>query len=501
MALHPADAERVLRARLGNPINPVPRGERAGRDNDKVLGFASSSGRVLALNRKIDGETHIWFEPNAEPELDGVRRRPKAAINDNLSGRLAVLNDRRGLQVEVDSEEALHRFLDWYAGSALAQLPHARALHPVTFHEAFARFQRLIAANDRGHAFTNFNEGVAAVWESYKPRLREHARGILKADAWRQAEIGSGSILQRVIGAIEIQDSHIKLTNNLVFWQNRFGHANRDHHALLDGQANAGLRQELERLLFGLYRGEADEGAMFNALSKLTGGKYPLLAYLYFLKDMDRFMPIQPTTFDRVFRDLGIGLVTLRNCSWENYQRYNEALVEVRKALGTIDGLSQVRLVDAHSFCWMLEKLDEDPGEPGNTGRTDTGRVLGGRDVSIMQMRDSVLQTVKNSNGQTVERSVKNKELRMSPLALEEHIRALMDLQGNRCALTGIPLEFHGSNADPNLAPSLDRIDSDGHYEAGNLQVVCRFVNFWKGASDDEEFKGLLMLVRGVPVD
>ena len=179
MALHPADAERVLRARLGNPINPVPRGERAGRDNDKVLGFASSSGRVLALNRKIDGETHIWFEPNAEPELDGVRRRPKAAINDNLSGRLAVLNDRRGLQVEVDSEEALHRFLDWYAGSALAQLPHARALHPVTFHEAFARFQRLIAANDRGHAFTNFNEGVAAVWESYKPRLREHARGIV----------------------------------------------------------------------------------------------------------------------------------------------------------------------------------------------------------------------------------------------------------------------------------------------------------------------------------
>ena len=27
MALHPADAERVLRARLGDPINPVPRGE------------------------------------------------------------------------------------------------------------------------------------------------------------------------------------------------------------------------------------------------------------------------------------------------------------------------------------------------------------------------------------------------------------------------------------------------------------------------------------------
>lgn len=501
MALHPADAERVLRTRLGDPINPVPRGERAGRDNDKVLGFAASNGHVLALNRKIDGETHIWIEPNAQPELDGVRLRPKAAINANLSGRLAVLNDRRGLQVEIDSEAALVRFLEWYAGPAPAQLAPASTLHPVTFHETFARFQRLIAANDHGHAFTNFNEGVAAVWESYKPRLREHALSILNADAWRESEIGRGSILQRVISAIEIQDSQIKLTNNLVFWQNRFGHANREHNALLDGQANVGLRQELERLLFGLYRGEADEGTTFDALSRLTGGKYPLLAYLYFLKDMDRFMPIQPTTFDRAFRNLGIELVTLRNCSWENYERYNEALTEVRKALGTIDGLSRVRLVDAHSFCWMLEKMDEKPDEPGKMGRTNTGRVLGGRDVSIILMRDAVMQTVKNSNGQTVERSVKDKELRMSPLALEEHIRALMDLQGNRCALTGIPLAFHGSGGDANLAPSLDRIDSDGHYEVGNLQVVCRFVNFWKGASDNEEFKGLLMLVRGVEVE
>lgn len=501
MALNPADAEHVLRTQLGDPINPVPHGERARRDNDKVLGFATSNGRVLALNRKIDGETHIWFEPAARPELDGVRLRQKAAINSNLSGRLAVLNDLRGIQVEIESEEALRRFLEWYSGPTPAPLSAASALHPVNFHAAFARFQRLIAANDLGHAFTSFNEGVAAVWEGYKFRLRGHARGILKADTWKHADIGRGSILQRVIGAIEIQDTHLKLTNNLVFWQNRFGHANREHHVLLDGQANAGLRQNLERLLFGLYRGEVDEGTTFDQLSKLTGGKYPLLAYLYFLKDMDRFMPIQPTTLDRAFHNLGIALVTRRNCSWENYLRYNEALTEVRKALGAIDGLSQVRLVDAHSFCWMLEKMNEQPEEHGKAGRTDTGRVLDGRDVSIMQMRDSVMQTVKNSNGQTIERSVKNKELRMSPLALEEHIRTLMDLQANRCALTGIPLAFHGSDADTNLTPSLDRIDSDGHYEMGNLQVVCRFVNFWKGASDNEEFKALLMLVRGLEVE
>jgi hypothetical protein len=73
----------------------------------------------------------------------------------------------------------------------------------------------------------------------------------------------------------------------------------------------------------------------------------------------------------------------------------------------------------------------------------------------------------------------------------------MADLQDNRCALTGIPFHFHGPDVDKNLLPSLDRIDSDGNYELGNLQVVCQFVNFWKGDSDNEEFRRMLMLVRG----
>ena len=75
---------------------------------------------------------------------------------------------------------------------------------------------------------------------------------------------------------------------------------------------------------------------------------------------------------------------------------------------------------------------------------------------------------------------------------------ALLDLQDNRCALTGLLFQFIGPDADKNLLPSLDRIDSAGHYETGNLQVVCQFINFWKGDSDNAEFQGLLMLVRGV---
>jgi hypothetical protein len=112
-------------------------------------------------------------------------------------------------------------------------------------------------------------------------------------------------------------------------------------------------------------------------------------------------------------------------------------------------------------------------------------------------MRLSVENTVKNSNGQIVQTIVKNKNLYMSSEDLEKRLAELLDVQENRCALTGIPFNFHGPSADKNLLPSLDRIDSQRHYEKDNLQIVCQFINFWKGASKNDDFKSLLMLVRG----
>jgi hypothetical protein len=41
----------------------------------------------------------------------------------------------------------------------------------------------------------------------------------------------------------------------------------------------------------------------------------------------------------------------------------------------------------------------------------------------------------------------------------------------------------------------LATVASAGHYEVGNLKVVCQFINFWKGDSDNAEFQMLLMLV------
>lgn len=493
MTLPIPDAEVILRNRLGEPAKPA---------TDYVVGFATPTGKMLAIHREAT-ETRIWFQPPAPPNLAGVRLMSAASNgNSNINGPLLPLRAPTTLRVEVDSAGALHRFLDWYAGSrsALRLSSAAPAIDPRTFGEAFARFQALVMART-GHAFTDFHEGLAAVWEGYKPPLRDHALGLLRAGDWSESEIGSGTILNRMIEAIEIQDSRSTLTNNLVFWQNRFGHANRDHHVFLEAGSNPKLRGEIEGLLFGLFRGTVGEGATFDRLSELTGGKYPLLAYIYFLKDVDRFMPIQPTGFDRAFRALGIGFSTLRQCGWENYSNYNQLLAALRPLIEASTGLKNVRLVDAHSFCWILAsllKLEAEGSIAKAAGDKDEGRILGGREKSIIAMRLSVENTVKNANGQVVQRVFKNKELRMTSAELEKLIASLLDLQDNRCALTGILFQFHGPEVDKNLLPSLDRIDSAGHYEVGNLQVVCQFINFWKSDGNNVEFQRLLMLVRGV---
>jgi len=495
MSVPIATAEQTLRRRLGEPL----------KDVKYVLGFKTSSGRLVAIHR-IANETRLWFSPPAPPPMQGVTLMPKSAKNDDLNGDFAQLNTPIAFRVEIATEDALNRFLDWYdepTGGAEQKVTGTKmpSIDAMDFREVFQRFQSLITARDKGHPFTNFHEGLAAAWEDYKPKLRNYALTLLASDTWTEASIGTGVILRHVIDAIEIQDSRRNLTNNLVFWQNRFGHANRNHRVFIEAETNPRLRKEVERLLFALYVGGEDEGNLFDELSVITGAKYPLLAYLYFLKDIDRFTPIHPTGFDRLFREIGVDFSTLRHCTWENYTAFLDFLQQMRPLIAQEAGLKTVRLIDAHSFCWIFTNLIEMESEGELTpaaGSKDDGRVLGALEKSVVVMRQSVENTVKNSNGQLVQRVQKNKELRMTAQQLEATIRQLLVQQDNKCALTGIPLQFLGQHEDKNLLPSLDRKDSNGHYENGNLQVVCQFINFWKSDTDNEEFRKLLNLVRGI---
>jgi hypothetical protein len=131
-----------------------------------------------------------------------------------------------------------------------------------------------------------------------------------------------------------------------------------------------------------------------------------------------------------------------------------------------------------------------------SSAKNKPGTVFSPRQKAIARMAATALATAATSNGQEVIRTLKNKQVGFSKVELEGYLSALIDAQEGLCALTGIPLQFDGSQDDQELLCSLDRIDSNGHYENGNLQVVCRFANRWKNDGGDTEFKRLLGIVR-----
>jgi hypothetical protein len=118
------------------------------------------------------------------------------------------------------------------------------------------------------------------------------------------------------------------------------------------------------------------------------------------------------------------------------------------------------------------------------------------RRIAILNMVMNAENTARNSNGQVVERIAKDKRY---GLGTREEAEALLDRlmasNEDRCALTAVALQF-GRDSEPDLRPSLDRIDSAGHYEPNNVQVVAWFANRWKNANDDAGFRQLIALVR-----
>lgn len=82
-----------------------------------------------------------------------------------------------------------------------------------------------------------------------------------------------------------------------------------------------------------------------------------------------------------------------------------------------------------------------------------------------------------------------------SPAQLQAYLEVLWTSE--HCVLSGLKLDVSGG--DPDLAPSLDRIDSSKHYEPNNLQIVARFINRWKSDDEQGNFVRLLNLVKAAP--
>lgn len=222
---------------------------------------------------------------------------------------------------------------------------HPADVDPVLFERQFVAFADFVRKKS-GDEAASFSNRYVAEQEGYKLQVAEEAKRRLQLSKWRQSQIGSGKISEDVIGAVEIDG------NNLVQWRPIYGEEKRPHQVLYRAQIRKQTKKQVEQVLFDHFKSN-QTARSFESLVDVFGKSYSIIAYLFFIKDPHKFLPIAPSYFDRAFEHLGVDLKMSLQCSWENYRRFLQVMYEIQELLAK-RMMQSISLLDAHSFAWIL---------------------------------------------------------------------------------------------------------------------------------------------------
>ena len=199
--------------------------------------------------------------------------------------------------------------------------------------------------NDTGRVDFCNTKSIVYRNENYKKELIKDAQTVLELNKWSKDWIGSGKIAEKIRGLIDISD-------NLISWRmkqdlkDKLTPSNKDYHS------------SIENTFYKLYFEDCDD-EVFDELIQYFGAQYRVLAFFFFTKDSDNYLPTSPEIFDEAFSLMNINIKMAHNCSWENYKKYCEIIKAVLQDLKTDKAFADnLCLLDAHSFVWMLTGKD-----------------------------------------------------------------------------------------------------------------------------------------------
>lgn len=231
----------------------------------------------------------------------------------------------------------------------------------------FTRF-RLFVKTKTNEDFQSFKTSkFVDSEENYKYKVYEEARESLGFQWWKPEDIGTGKIQANVASAIKTKVNHNfqMVDNNLVDWRKKDAFAKRQ------------TSKSLETTLFNFYKSKIRDNEAFDQLIA-EDLSYQFVAYLFFTKDSQKYLPISQEMFDRIFEMIGISdFKTRNNASWENYSEFCDIIKQTRDFLRTKN--KDTTLLDAHSFLWTI-------------GTQNINSV----NINIVQ-KESELQTTSNS--------------------------------------------------------------------------------------------------------
>ena len=219
------------------------------------------------------------------------------------------------------------------------------------FEIAYSDFEKL-EKNDIIENNSDFkNHALIVKHENYKYDILEEAKNKLISNTWKESDFGKGRILDCVINSINLN------INNLIDWRKK------------DDFKKLKANRENEELLFDFFKSKISDETAFNQFYEI-GFSYQLIAYLFFIKNSQKYMPISQGQFDKIFGSLGIEFKTSHNCSWENYLEFNDIIKQFRRLLSK--RFKNVSLLDAHSFLWIYGFQFNEPNEDNQSSKSNS---------------------------------------------------------------------------------------------------------------------------------
>ena len=184
----------------------------------------------------------------------------------------------------------------------------------------------------------DFHAGFISMEEGYKNSAISKQEQYLHVALWDDDAIMDGTVAKEICKLI--YDNKL---NNLIDWRDK-----TFIKTLLEDESK---RKLIGNCIRGIFRGD-DNKARFQDAQRCIGDKFPIISYLYFIKDPEHYLPVRPNNFAEKFQLVGIS--EWRSCcSWDNYMDFISAITEVQDFLKKRFNDESISLLDAHSFVWM----------------------------------------------------------------------------------------------------------------------------------------------------
>lgn len=259
----------------------------------------------------------------------------------------------------------------------------------------------------------SFSVGILRDHEWYKRNIWKDAQDILQVDTWTQEQYHDLRILDRLKECFRIKMGHGK-QQNLVTWRDR------QHFE----QVSAKDKEKAERLIYQIFKGD-DEKKVFNDAVEFWGARFPLLSFMFFLKDRSRYCVVRPNHMADKMIILGVETTCLKKCSWENYQEFLQIIYDVQDLL--VENFDpETELIDAHSYLWSMWMLK---------GANDQKEIS---DESSEILQQDPLETVVVCNG----KEGKSKQYYVTRYERNPVLRnAAIQIHGCKCMACGFDFE------------------------------------------------------------